>query len=141
MKDLVLEGRQLLENFISKIVKEDDINFAQSPNSRVVLDNDRQTIFIPRNYVSVRDIIPDTKWNLVFTNTAFSRYQKQKYTIYFIVLKKASPSFNNDAYKKIAVIISPSGEYICYDSFGSLIDINVVIKITSVNKNLLKQIK
>lgn len=143
MKDLVLEGRKFFENFLSSIIKEEenDSDLAKSPNARIILDNEKQTVFIPRNYVAVKDIIPDTKWNLVFTNTAFSRYQKQKYTIYFIVLKKGSQSFNNNAYKKMAVIISPSGEYTCYDSTGSLLDINFVVKITSVAKNLFKQIK
>ena len=105
MKDLVKEGRELLEKFISNIIKEDEVDITNSTNSRIILDNENQTIFIPRNYVAVKDIIPDTKWNLIFTSTSFSRYQKQKYTIYFVVLKKGSPSFNNESYKKMAVII------------------------------------
>ena len=83
----------------------------------------------------------DTKWVNVFTNVAFTRYQKQKYTMYFIILKKASPNFNNAAMKKMAVVISPSGEYTCYDTTGALIDINNVIKTTNISRTLFKQIR
>lgn len=142
MKDLVKEGRELLEKFLSNIITEqDEEGIAKSTNVRMILDNDKMTIVIPRNYLAVREVMEDTKWITVFTNVAFTRYQKQKYTIYFIILKKASPNFNNAALKKMAVVISPSGEYICYDTTGALIDINNVIKATGISRTLLKQIR
>ena len=147
MKDLILEGRELLEKFMSKVLKEEDDEeqqqqtTSQSTNLSVTLDNDKATVVIARNYNGVRELLDDTKWNLLFTNTAFTRYQKQKYTMYFITLKKESPNFNNNAIKKMAVIISPSGEYTCYDATGSLIDINNVIKNTGIQRNAFKQIR
>jgi hypothetical protein len=141
MKDLVLEGRELLEKFISDSINEEETDISKSTNVRVILDNNLATVVIPRNYQAVREIMEDTKWVNVFTNVAFTRYQKQKYTMYFILLKKESPNFNNAALKKMAVVISPSGEYTCYDSTGALIDINNVIKTTNISRTLLKQIR
>jgi hypothetical protein len=141
MKDLVLEGRELLEKFISDSINEEETDISKSTNVRVILDNNLATVVIPRNYQAVREIMEDTKWVNVFSNIAFTRYQKQKYTMYFIVLKKASPNFNNAAMKKMAVVISPSGEYTCYDTTGALIDINNVIKTTNISRTLFKQIR
>lgn len=143
MKDLILEGRELLEKFMSNVLKEEDEeqNTSQSTNLRVTLDNDKATVVIPRNYNGVKELLDETKWNLVFTNIAFTRYQKQKYTMYFVILKKGSPNFNNNAIKKMAVIISPSGEYTCYDTTGGLIDINNVVKNSGIPRNAFKQIR
>jgi hypothetical protein len=141
MKDLVLEGREILEKFISDSINEEETDISKSTNVRVILDNNLATVVIPRNYQAVREIMEDTKWVNVFTNVAFTRYQKQKYTMYFIILKKESPNFNNVALKKMAVVISPSGEYTCYDTTGALIDINNVIKTTNISRTLFKQIR
>ena len=61
--------------------------------------------------------------------------------MYIIILKKGSPTYNNRTYRKMAVLVSPSGEYTCYDSTGGLIDIMNVIKITSLSRMTFKQIK
>jgi len=141
MKDLVSEGREILEKFITNSLNEEETDISKSTNVRVILDNNLVTVVIPRNYQAVREIMEDTKWVNVFTNVAFTRYEKQKYTMYFIILKKTSPNFNNAALKKMAVIISPSGEFTCYDTTGALIDINNVIKATNLSRTLFKQIR
>ena len=141
MKDLIKEGRDLQEKFVSSLNENDADFISTSSDYRVVQDNENLVIAIPRNYNAVREILDDTKWAQTFTTASFNRYQKQRYTIYFIVLKKGSPKYNNNNYKKMAVLISPSGEFTCYDSTASLIDITNIITITGMARNIFKQIK
>lgn len=144
MKDLVLEGRVVFEQFLSKIKIFESEEYQEVLNSndvRVISNRPNHVILMPRNFEAIRDIIPDTKWNLTFTNAAFTRYQKQKYTIYFILTKKESPAYNDKATRKMSVIISPSGEYTCYDSNGIIMDINNVTKITGIAKGVFRQVK
>ena len=141
MKDLVTEGRKILETFISSIKEDDGEDIVKSNDVRNIIDNQNLTVVIPRNYEAVRDLSVDTKWVTTFTSASFSRYQKQKFTVYIIILKKGSPTYNNRTYRKMAVLVSPSGEYTCYDSTGGLIDIMNVIKITSLSRMTFKQIK
>lgn len=141
MKDLIKEGREIQENFFTKINEDDIETVSKSADYRVVQDTERHILVIPRNYNAVRQILDDTKWTQTFTTAAFTRYQKQKYTMYFILLKKSSPKYNNNNYKKMAVLISPSGEFTCYDSSGSLMDITNIITITGISRTVFKQIK
>lgn len=144
MKDLVVEGREILEKFIStnKIVEVEEYeDLVTSNDVRVITDLPNLVVVIPRNYPAIRELMQDTKWVNLFTTSAFSRYQKQKYTMYFILLKKSSPKYNDKNNRKLAVIISPSGEYTCYDSSGAMIDIINVLKITGLSRTILKQMK
>lgn len=141
MKDLITEGRELQEKFLSSINEDDSDLVSKSNDYRIVQDTENHVLAIPRNYNAVRELLDGTKWAQTFTTAAFSRYQKQKYTIYFIVLKKASPKYNNNNYKKMAVLISPSGEFTCYDSTASLIDITNIITITGIQRNVFKQLR
>jgi hypothetical protein len=141
MKYLIIEGREIQDNFSSTIREDDMENITQESGFRIVRDMDSSVVMIPRNFNAVRLFMDDTKWIQLFTNAAFTRYQKQKYTIYFILLKEKSPNHHKTDLKKMAVVISPSGEYTCYDSTGAMIDITNVIKFTGIPRNVFKQIR
>jgi hypothetical protein len=143
MKDYILSNSlyNKYKNMPEKPINEADEDISKSNDVRNIIDNQNLTVLIPRNYEAVRDLTVDTKWSTTFTSAAFSRYQKQKFTVYFVVLKKGSPSYNNRNYRKMAVLVSPSGEYTCYDSTGTLIDITNIIKITSLPRMTFKQLK
>lgn len=112
-------------------------------NADVVLDNNFVTITTPKSIQHVKDISKDTKWMMVggtFYGTAFDKFRKEKYTMYFIQLKPKSSSYNNRMMRKIAVMISPSNQITAFDSFDGMLDITKIYKITNTSRNLYKKL-